>query len=201
MVERRMIRKSGFQPGNTHSRGNAGNNAVRRMTGRFISKEWYEALIDLDPVQQIPVIRRLVKAAIKHALGDGKEALKLLIEVANRLEGQAVQQIAFADMTAQSERKTKLITHDMSDQEALEIVQGMLGHEGKQRIYEDDDLAALPAPAPEPIKPKPAPVAASLAAKEDEDEDEEDEPQPRFADGGRKRSRYAAAAARARRGY
>jgi hypothetical protein len=150
-----------FQKGNKLAVANRGNNSQRRMTGRFISKEWYEALIDLDPQDQIPVIRKLVRKAIKLGQESNKlqDVLDLLKEGTDRTEGKAVQPLITAAV-----KDPRMITSDMTPGEAAKIYQDMLSGED---LEEYDDPPALPAPA------------GSYARRQRQElDDEDEEPKP-----------------------
>jgi hypothetical protein len=117
MVARKILKKPNkgqFQPGNKLSIGRPNG---QRITQRVISKEWFHALMEMDPQTQMTMARRLIRKACQDGLLNGKLAIQVLQEGTNRVEGQAVMPI----LAAIQQEQAPQITRDMSPNEAARV--------------------------------------------------------------------------------
>jgi hypothetical protein len=126
-----------FQKGNTLGYGNRGH--LAKPTNRLLTRAAFRELMLIeDPKTQRTKADKLVRAVLKRGIEEGDvQVLKAFWE---RLEGSPLQQVAFKDFTDQP----KLITKDMTPQEAALIMQGMLRRPGEAIDLEDLEEANNP---------------------------------------------------------
>jgi hypothetical protein len=186
--KKREANSGSFQKGNVAAVGHkSGNTIAHRSTRRIISKEWFNALLELDPQSQKTMASRLIRKACRDGLLDGKLALAVLEEGTNRIEGKSLQPIVTADMMD----KPQQITPDMSPAEAERIFRSMLRRPGTQGdiIDLDEDEEYMPASLPAPKKPDPKPTISQrkpIEEKELDDEIQPDIPADKFVENARR---------------
>lgn len=151
--ERQRTANSGsFKPGNQVALGNRGGQTVaRRQTNQIISKSIFHALHEMDPTDPKRIRTKadaLVRACLKRGIQEGDIAvLKALVD---RMEGSAINRVAFKDFTDEP-RKYRMITSQMTDKEAFDIVQNMIREDDgegfdESLVYESDDDVAVQQP-------------------------------------------------------